>query len=320
MNGTVVGVLRGGPSREHEVSLKSGHAVVANLPRDRFTVRDIYIDKQGQWYERGRTFTPVDILRTVDVVVNALHGEYGEDGQVQRLLEQMGMPYTGSDSYASSLAMHKVLSKDRAKEIGIKTPKHRLVDASSDLDTIAYEITRTFHQPVVVKPLKAGSSVGVSIVSGYTGIQKAVSELLASSEQVLIEEYIRGIEATSGVVEGLRGEALYGLPTIEIVPPKNEFFSYDAKYSGKTLEICPGRFSKADSSKLAWSAAAMHKALGLRHYSRSDFIVTPRDIYYLETNTLPGLTKESLLPKSLSAVGVGFPEFLTHLVDLALAR
>ncbi len=320
MQGTIVGVLRGGPSREHDVSLKSGHAVVANLPRDRYTVRDIYIDKQGQWYERGRTYPPADILRTVDVVVNALHGEYGEDGEVQRLLEQLGIPYTGSDSYSSAFAMHKLLAKQRAEEIGLKTPRYRIANRQTDVDALSYELTRTFHPPIVVKPLGWGSSVGISMVAGYPAINQAIRSLLAECESILIEEYVRGIEATVGVVEGLRGEPLYHLPPIEIVPPRGDFFSYDAKYSGKTVEICPGRFSKEDASKLLWSAGAMHKALGLRHYSRSDFIVTTRAIYYLETNTLPGLTKESLLPKSLQAVGVGFPEFLTHLVDLALAR
>lgn len=316
MTGTVVGVLRGGPSREHEVSLLSGHAIISNLPRDRYTVRDIYIDKQGVWHERGKPSTPSDILRTVDVVVVGLHGEYGEDGEVQRVLEQHGIPYTGADSFSSYVAMHKAMSKERAKEAGLKTAKYLLIEQDSDPDTVAYEIVRTFHQPVVVKPVKWGSSVGIKIVGGYAPVQAALQELLKETE-VLVEEYIRGTEATAGVVEGLRGESLYALPPIEIVPPRNDFFSYDAKYSGKTQEICPGRFSKEITEQLMEHAQRMHDALNLRHYSRSGFIVSPNGIYYLETNTLPGLTKESLLPKSLAAVGVSFPDFLHHLVELA---
>ncbi len=318
MNGTVVGVLRGGPSREHEISILSGHAIVANLSRERFIVKDIYIDKQGQWFERGKQSTPVDILRTVDVVVIALHGEYGEDGEVQKLLERLGIPYTGSDSLASYLAMHKVLAKERAKEAGLKTPKYYLVEPGADLESVAYNLTRTFHQPLVVKPVKWGSSVGVSIAGGYAQIHQAIASLLDEAEAVLVEEYIRGTEASAAVVEGLRGEELYGLPPIEIIPPTNDFFSYDAKYNGKSKEICPARFSKETMEELVESARTMHRSLGLRHYSRSDFIVTPHATYYLETNTLPGLTKESLLPKSLTAVGVSFSDFLTHIVDLAL--
>lgn len=318
MNGTVVGVLRGGPSREHDVSLLSGHAVVANLPRERYTVRDIYIDKQGQWHDRGKVSTPADILRTVDVAVNALHGEYGEDGEVQKILERLGVPYTGSDSLGSYLAMHKVIAKERAREAGIKTPKYRFIESGADASAAAYDIIRTFQQPVVVKPVRWGSSVGVSIVGGYAPVLRAIESLLAEADSVLVEEMIRGTEATAGVVEGLRGERLYSLPSIEIVPPPNDFFSYESKYNGKSDEICPGRFSRAISDELAQSARTMHEALGLRHYSRSDFIISPSGVYYLETNTLPGLTKESLFPKSLAAVGVGFPDFLSHLIDLAV--
>jgi D-alanine-D-alanine ligase len=111
---------------------------------------------------------------------------------------------------------------------------------------------------------------------------------------------------------------LYSLPPIEILPPENDFFSYDAKYSGKTREICPSNFPKQTIAELERLARVMHEELGLRHYSRSDFIVAPKGIYYLETNTLPGMTSESLLPKSLATVGVTFPQFLEHLVDLSL--
>jgi D-alanine-D-alanine ligase len=318
MQGTVVGVLRGGPSREHEVSLLSGHAVVANLPRERFTVRDIYIDKQGQWHERGKPSTPADILRSVDVVVNALHGEYGEDGEVQKTLELFGVPYTGSNPLASYVAMHKVMAKERAKEVGLKTPQYRLIESGADVAAASVDIIRSFHQPVVVKPVRWGSSVGVSIVGGYAPVHRAIEQLLKEAGSVLVEEMIRGTEATAGVVEDFRGEKLYSLPTIEIVPPAHDFFSYESKYNGSSHEICPGRFSKDIADELTRSAKLMHEALGLRHYSRSDFIVSPRGVYYLETNTLPGLTKESLFPKSLAAVGIAFPEFLSHLVHLAL--
>ncbi|HWH06989.1 MAG TPA: D-alanine--D-alanine ligase [Candidatus Paceibacterota bacterium] len=320
MRGTVVGVLRGGPSKEHEVSLKTGHAIVTNLSKDKFTVRDIYIDKQGVWHDRGLPSDPAKVLRTVDVVVIGLHGEYGEDGEVQKILERFGVPYTGSDSLGSFVAMHKVLAKERVKEAGLLTPRYHFIEESSDREAVLHEIVRTFHQPVVVKPVRWGSSVGVSIIGGYAPLKKQVDELMdAGCGGVLIEELIRGTEATAGVIEGLRDEALYALPPIEIVPPESDFFSYDAKYSGVTQEICPGRFPKKTMDELARQARVAHEALGLRHYSRSDFIVAPKGIYYLETNTLPGLTSESLLPKSLKAVGVEFSDFLSYLVDLALA-
>lgn len=321
MRGTVVSVLRGGPSREHEVSLKSGHAILANLPDEKFTARDIYIDKQGVWHERGRVTSPDRVLASTDVVIIGLHGEYGEDGEVQKLLERYGTPYTGSDSFASYVAMHKVLAKEHAKEAGLLTPRYKLIEPGMDSAPIIMEVNRTFTHPVVVKPLRWGSSVGVSVVHGYKPIQDAVDALLAEDcGGVLIEEWIRGTEATAGVVEGMRNETLYALPPIEIIPPPRDFFSYEAKYSGTSREVCPGNFSRQITEELMRHARTMHDVLGLRHYSRSDFIVSPKGIYYLETNTLPGLTDESLLPKSLAAMGISFPDFLTHLVSLALKR
>ena len=236
------------------------------------------------------------------------------------MLETMSVPFTGSDSFGSYIAMHKVLAKEKAKEAGILTPRYHLIEEGCDVEGEVGMIIRSFHQPVVVKPVKWGSSVGVSIVGGYAPVLKAVTTLLeAGSGGVLVEEVIKGTEATAGVVEGLRNEPLYALPPIEIVPPGKEFFSFEAKYSGGTNEICPGRFTREVSDELMRQSRLMHEALGLRHYSRSDFIVSPKGIYYLETNTLPGLTEQSLLPKSLAAVGVAFPDFLSHLIDLALA-
>lgn len=324
MRGTVVGVLRGGPSREHEVSLASGHAIIANLPKDRFTVRDIYIDKQGAWHERGRPITPDRALNSVDVVVIGLHGEYGEDGEVQKVLERHGVPYTGSDSFTSFIAMHKVMSKEKAKEAGLLTPEYRYIEPSTSnaaMEQMLRDVVRMFPQPVVVKPARWGSSVGVTLTTGYAPLHTAVTGLLREGAGgVLIEEYVKGTEATAGVVEGLRGEALYALPPIEIIPPPTDsLWSYDSKYSGTTKEIVPGRFSKQINDELARQARVMHSALELRHYSRSDFIITPKGIYYLETNSLPGLTTESLLPKSLAAVGVSFGDFLSHIIDLARA-
>lgn len=318
---TIVGVLRGGPSREHEVSLKTGAAMLAALPEERYLARDIYIDRQGVWHDRGRSAAPERVLRQIDVALIGLHGEYGEDGEVQKLLELFGVPYTGANSFGSYLAMHKVMAKARAQEEGLLTPKSYFVERIEDTNDASAEIIRTFRQPVIVKPVGWGSSVGVSIVGGFAQVHDAIERLFSEGAPgVLVEELIRGREATVGVVEGLRGEALYSLPTIEIIPPEDDFFSYDAKYSGKSREVCPGNFSRVAAEELQRAAKVMHRALGLRHYSRSDFIVTPKGIYYLETNTLPGLTTESLMPKSLAAVGVTFPDFLSHLINLALGR
>ena len=316
---TVVGVLRGGPSREHEVSLKTGAAILSNLPEERYIARDIYIDKAGQWHDRGRATSPDRILRQLDVALIGLHGEYGEDGEVQKLLERFGIPYAGADSFGSYLAMHKVMAKARAREAGLLTPAFHYIERAEDAEAGAREIIRKFHQPVVVKPVGWGSSVGVSIVGGYAPVLEAIQKLFADgAPSVLVEELIRGREATAGVVENLRDQPLYTLPPIEIIPPIKDFFSYDAKYSGNTREICPGRFSRVVMEDLQHQAKVMHRALGLRHYSRSDFIVAPKGIYYLETNTLPALGAHGTFTHALNSVGVKASDFLSHLVTLML--
>ena len=318
MHGTVVAVLRGGPSSEHEVSLRSGHTVLAHLNEELYTPRDIYIDKQGVWFERGRETTPERVLPSSDAVIVMLHGAYGQDGEVQKLLEQYGVPYTGATPWGCHASAHKVMAKVQLEKAGLLTPKYRYVESVGDIDAIVNDVIRTFAQPVVVKPVDSGSSVGVSLAGGYADVYAAVRDLFsAGTRGVLIEERIRGTEATVGVVDGLRGEELYALPPVEIIPPESAaFFSYDAKYSGASREVCPGRFPRKVTEELMEAARLAHRELGLRHYSRSDFIVSPKGIYYLETNNAAavGMTTESLFPKSLEAVGVSMPDFLTHVI------
>ncbi len=321
MHGTVVGILRGGPSSEHDISLLTGAAMLKNLDRNRHTPKDIFIDRQGIWHERGIPVSPEKVLRSIDVALLGFHGEWGEDGEVQKLLERFGVPYTGSDSLGSALAMHKVLAKEHAIDAGIKTARYTLIEREEDVDRLAREVVQSFQQPVVVKPVASGSSVDIAFTHGHAPLVEAALTILRKGGSALVEERIRGREATVGVTENMRGEEYYVFPPIEIIPPESEeFFSFAAKYSGETQEICPGRFPKKTTKDLMEAARKMHKALGLRHYSRTDFVVSPSGIYFLETNTLPAFTEESLLPKALAAVGMSFQDFLTHLIDLALKR
>ncbi len=315
-------VLRGGPSSEYEVSLKTGAAALAHIPRSRFEPFDVFIDRAGVWYENGCARAPHVILGGAGAVFNGLHGEWGEDGGVQELLDAHGACYTGSGRDASRRAMQKAFAKAALFQCGIKTPVWRVVHKSDgEPEALALTLHRSFPQPSVVKPLSLGSSVGVAIAWNIPDIAAALQKVFALADAALVEEYIAGVEATVGVVEGFRGHELYPLLPVEIVPAHGSpFFDYAAKYGGASQEICPGRFSVADSMALQETAARAHRLLGLRHYSRSDFIIHPRrGIYFLEVNTLPGLTPESLLPKSLAAVGAPLSEFLGHVLDLALA-
>src|SRR3989344_9225787 len=165
--------------------------MLAALPEERYAARDIYIDKKGQWHDRGRPTEPERVLRQLDVVLVGLHGEYGEDGGVQKLLERFGVPYTGADSFSSYLAMHKVMAKTHAKEAGLLTPDFRYIGDSENVEALAQDIIRSMSQPVVVKPLAWGSSVGVSVVGGYAPVLSAIEALFADGVPgVLVEEHI----------------------------------------------------------------------------------------------------------------------------------
>lgn len=320
---TRVGVLRGGPSSEYEVSLKSGASVLAHLP-ERYHGVDIFIDRAGVWHLSGLPCEPHRALAQVDAVFNALHGEYGEDGGVQELLDAHSVPYTGSGRFPSAMAMNKAAAKGMLSEHGIKTPYYRLLrqEEVDGISQLALELHRRFPQPSIVKPLAKGSSVGMTLARTLAELIDALDNGFAASDTLLIEEFISGREATCGVIDDFRGERQYALLPIEIVPPKESpFFDYYAKYSGASRELCPGNFSRAEKEAVQTLSKKVHAALGLRHYSRSDFIVHPRrGIYFLEVNTLPGLTNESLLPKALRAVSCSLPQFLDHVISLALER
>ena len=331
-----VGVIRGGISDEYEVSLATGANILLHLRTDpmnamKYKIYDILIDKEGVWHLNGLPISLEKLSRTVDVIVNALHGEFGEDGKVQQMLEQWNIPYTGSGILASAVGYNKVLAKEEFKKLGIKTPSHFVIppyqpdfdgERNSYAQRKAVEVFRKLSPPWIVKPLSGGSSLGIHVCKTLPELIKVFENPEILNVSTIAEELITGREATVGVIEDFRGQDLYALPAIEIRPPKEKtFFDYDSKYSGKAEEICPGNFSNNEREELHRLAKLIHSGLNLSHSSRSDFIITPnRGIYVLEVNTLPGMTDESLVPKSLAAVGVNMPEFIDHLIGLALAK
>jgi D-alanine-D-alanine ligase len=316
-----VAVLRGGPSSEYDVSLRSGAGVLQALASSAYVTKDITISKNGQWLVDGFSKEPEQALLGVDVVFIALHGSYGEDGTVQRILERLHIPYTGSGSFASAIAMNKSMTKDHVKK---KTEKVKMAphikvtrDGAHDLSQLTHTILNLFGPEYVVKPNDGGSSIGIKIVEGHD-LFSTLEASLQDHEAVIVEKRIRGREATVGILEGFRNQEFYQLPEVEIVPPsKTSFFSADVKYTGETDEICPGRFSKEEKDMLLEQALLVHQVLGLRQYSRSDFIVANDGVYFLEVNTLPGLTLQSLFPKAIEAVGGSYKELVLHLLHSA---
>jgi D-alanine-D-alanine ligase len=330
-----VGVIRGGVSSEYEVSLKTGSNVLSHLRGEKlnsiYKPIDILIDKDGIWHINGKPVSIDDVFHSVDVIFNALHGDFGEDGKVQQMLDQWKIPYTGSGAFASALGYNKVLAKEQFSLLGIQTPKYIVIpkyekETDKVIELYSRSISKQIHDklspPWIVKPLSGGSSVGMKMCRTFPEIESAFLEGINIDTDVLVEELIEGKEATVGVVDNFREKKVYVLPVVEIRIPKNKnFFDYEAKYTGVSEEICPGNFSRDEKIELERLAELIHTGLNLSHYSRSDFIVHPKKgIYALEVNTLPGLTDESLVPKMLVAVGSDVPSFIDHIIKLALKR
>lgn len=320
MSAKSVAVLRGGPSTEYEVSMMTGKEVLSTLRKHNYKLKDIVIDRSGNWLSDGFVRKPENVLSDVDVVFLALHGAYGEDGTVQRIIERQHIPYTGSGPFASAVAFNKHLAKGYLKDSGIKMPKSlRLTrDGMANPVKTALSISEMFGPHYFLKPTAGGSSIDTRMVLNPMELASAINDLLTRHHDIVVEERIIGKEATVGVLEYYRGQRYYILPEIEIVPPAEaQFFSSEVKYNGATEEIVPGRFSRAEKSELAEAALNIHKILNLQQYSRSDFIVNRDGIYFLEVNTLPGLTSQSLFPKSIAALGSDFDTLVTHLVETA---
>jgi len=315
-----VGVLRGGPSGEYEVSLQTGATVLKNLP-ERYSGHDILISRDGVWHWSGIPRVPEKVLNNVDVVFNALHGNYGEDGKVQSVLEQFKIPYTGSRPVPSSISMNKTLSKKFFREKEIKTPVSIIFHPAQHVHSEALELFRSFPQPSVIKPASGGSSIGVTVTNNFLDFEKGIEIALRHGSAALVEEFIRGKEVSVTVLESSKDHTHYSLSPVEIVHRSpNNFFDYNCKYEAGAQKICPAEnISLREKEQVQQLALRAHRTMGLRHYSNSDFIIHPsRGIYLLEVNSLPGLTTNSLLPIALISAGISVSDFLEHVLSLAL--
>ena len=324
MSGHKVAVLMGGRSSEHDISMKTGGQVVDALPG----AVSVVIDKAGDWVFDGDRTTSlgaaIDRLKaTADVVFVALHGPFGEDGTVQGLLDAAGIPYTGSGVLGSALAMDKVRSKRVYESVGLPTPTYVAIDRWDWAHSKA-SLLESVPVPCVLKPAASGSSVGVSFSDEVGDAETKIDALLADVELVLAEARIDGAEFSCGVLSVDSESKLFALPVIEIIPDRSKYayFDYEAKYTpGATQEITPARIDEVLTKRIQDLAVAAHRALGCRDFSRTDFLLDAAGApTLLETNTIPGLTAESLLPKSAKAAGIEFSKLVSILVDNASRR
>jgi D-alanine-D-alanine ligase len=297
-----VAVVMGGYSSEREISLQSGQGAVAALTRLGYDVASLDFDER--FVERLRELRP-------DVVFNALHGAGGEDGIIQGVLEWAGLPYTGSDVSGCALSIDKHLTKKLLSAEGLPTPAWEVFDLSEGALPL---LPGSLDFPVVVKPRAEGSSAGVRIVRTPEEWSQAIRE--SSSACLLVEEYVAGREFTCGVLFDR------ALPVIGITPSQDGLYSYEAKYAvGESRHEMPARIDADLSRRLQALALAAHSLIGLRDYSRTDFIVGKDGRpYVLEINALPGLTPASLVPEECAAIGISYDALIDQLTNAALRR
>lgn len=314
-----VGVLRGGPSSEYDVSLKSGARVLKHLNRQKYEPLDILITKDGHWHLNGAPVYPAAVAETVDLFWNALHGEYGEDGAVQRLLATLGKPHTGPEEVAALAAMNKPIGNSLLARAGIKTPQAVVIIPRASFKEAAQEPFNRLPPPWVVKPTDRGSAIGLSFARSFAELVAAIERASLFTNEIMVESYLSGRECSVGVIDGFRGQPLYALLPVEIrKPAQSPIWTNEHKLLGQASHACPGAFSDEEKAELGRLAVLAHETLGLRHYSQADFIVSPRGIYLLEVNALPGLGEHALLPHALEAVGSSYPEFLDHIIGQVL--
>jgi D-alanine-D-alanine ligase len=320
MTRTRVGVLRGGTSNEYNLSLKTGAAMLLALPEEKYEVRDILIDKQGRWHLRGMPADPMRALAQIDVALNALHGGIGEDGTVQRILERAGVPYTGSRAHSAALSLNKIRAREVLQQASVRMPHGIAFSLENALNTgdMAQAVFSQFGPPYIVKPSMDGASYGIRYVPTIVELPDAIGDTLDAFGDALVEEYVRGHEATVGLIEGFRKEPLYVLPPAQVhLPESHPFLHSDHHESASLRYSVPSSFTHDEKKSLAEMARAAHRALGLHHFSRADVILTRRGPVLLEVNAIPGLYEGSAFPHMLSAVGSSVREFLEHAIYLA---
>ena len=292
-----VGVLMGGPSEEREVSIATGKAVIDACAENGYNTTEFgFINNYKKHLQR---------LKTQNIIFNALHGGIGENGSIQKWLDKNNVKYTGSGSFASSLCMDKAASKEVAKRNGIETPDWQLIQKANQEVKISL--------PYVVKPNDQGSTVGLSIVKDDQFTQSAIDLAFQHGNSVIIEKFISGRELTIPIIN----EDAY--PIVEIIP-KNNYYDYECKYTpGMSEYICPADLKRNLIEKIEVNTMQLFKKFDCSVYARADYILDKSGVpYFLEMNTLPGMTSTSLVPKSAYAKGQSFQQLIRHIIELSL--
>ncbi|MFH1217826.1 MAG: D-alanine--D-alanine ligase [Pseudomonadota bacterium] len=303
-----IALLAGGKSGERDVSLAGAKGVMAALDKEKYSV--VQYDPATDLARLAADAVELDAAFIL------LHGPLGEDGSMQGFLDLLGLPYQGSGVLGSALAMDKNLAKILYRQAGLRVASWRMASPKDVVNPGLFADGLRF--PLVVKPVRQGSSLGMSIAHDEKQLETGLEKAFVYDQEVMVEEFVRGREVTGGV---LGNDDLEALPLVEIIPGKEyPFFDYQAKYTkGATREICPADLPEEITARAQAAALAAHRVLRLRGYSRTDMIVSEEgEVVVIETNTIPGMTPTSLLPQAAAAAGIDFSALLDRLIGLAL--
>jgi D-alanine-D-alanine ligase len=298
-----IAVLAGGSSSERDISIKSGRAVYEALKEE---------GKDVIWLELTELDAEITIRKvSFNVAFLALHGRFGEDGTIQKILKRMSIPYTGSGVIASRLALDKIASRRIFKKHNIPVPEYTFIDKTSKKPVLPLAYNKKF--PLVVKPQSEGSSIGLSIVRNKKGFRSACETAFKYSDKIIVEKFIKGREITVGILDKK------ALPVVEVVP-KRVFYDFFAKYKdSNTKYVVPARIPRRSYTEAQALGLAAHNALGCKDFSRVDMrLGEDGRVYILEVNTIPGLTARSLFPKAAGAIGITFNKLCLRLLKLAI--
>lgn len=328
-----LGIIYGGMSTEHDVSIMSAKSVIENLDKEKYDIYPIYIDEKGKWYKKQKEESQeiedfVKYLKTLDVVFPVLHGKYGEDGTIQGMLEMLKIPYVGCKVLASSVGMDKVYTKLVFEKAQIPQAPYMYIKKKNNTYKIIKEnfeeedleiskITEKLKFPMFVKPSNSGSSVGVKKANDIEQLQKAIENAGQYDTKILVEQGIQGKEVECGILEH-RDDILAS--TVGEIMSAEEFYSFDAKYNiPESKTIIPAELANSQIEEIRKLAVRAFKAIDGSGLSRVDFFIEKgtNKIYINEINTLPGFTKISMYPQLFDAVGLKYSELLDKIIESA---
>ena len=318
-----IAIVMGGYSSEAEISLKSGDVVYNSLDANKYTLYKVYIFKD-RWFVKLDTqeykidkddfsFVKKDIKVNFDCVFNAIHGDPGENGALVAYFDLLGIKHTSAPFYQMSLTFNKRDTLSVVKEYGIQTANSYYMHQRDEINTV--KIIKKVGLPCFVKPNRSGSSFGISKVYSEENLEEAIMKACKEDEEILIESFLDGKEVSVGIIE-YQGK-IEVLPITEIVS-ENDFFDYEAKYKGKSKEITPARISDVEKKKVINTARKVYRVLNMSGFSRSEFILVDGEPYFLEINTVPGMTEESLLPQQAKEASISLTDLFDNAIQMAL--